>query len=72
MATSRKTKTRTRIDETLRDAIRRSGLTHYAIAKDAGVTPAQLDRFVAGERDLTLTSAAKVAEALGLVLVPRR
>lgn len=60
------------IDETLREAIRRSGLTHYAIGKAAGVAPAQLDRFVAGERDLTLATAAKVADALGLALVPRR
>jgi hypothetical protein len=33
---------------------------------------AQLDRFVSGERSLSLASAAKVAAALGLVLVPRR
>lgn len=69
MGTSRK-KT-AGIDETLREAIRRSGLTHYTLAQRAGVTPAQLDRFVAGERDLTLTTAAKVAGALGLVLVSR-
>jgi hypothetical protein len=31
-----------------------------------------LDRFVSGERSLSLASAAKVAAALGLVLVPRR
>lgn len=49
-----------------------SGLTHYAIGKAAGVAPAQLDRFVAGERGLSLATAAKVAAALGLVLVPRR
>jgi hypothetical protein len=34
--------------------------------------PAQLDRFVAGERGLSLASATKVATALGLVLVPPR
>lgn len=32
----------------------------------------ELDRFVAGERELSLASAANVATALGLVLVPRR
>jgi hypothetical protein len=31
-----------------------------------------LGRFVAGERGLSLASAAKVAMALGLVLAPRR
>jgi len=29
------------------------------------------NRAIAGERDLRLTTAAKVAEALGLTLVPR-
>ena len=42
------------------------------LGKAAGVAPAQLDRFVSGERSLSLASAAKVAAALGLVLVPRR
>ncbi len=70
MKTSRKTPAP--IDETLREAIRESGATHYRLGKDAGVAPAQLDRFVAGERDLTLATAAKVAAALGLVLMPRR
>lgn len=60
------------IDETLREAIRSSGKSHYRLAKDADVTPAQLDRFVAGERDLTLATAAKVAAALGLALRPAR
>ena len=56
----------------LRDAIHGSGLTPYAFGKAAGVATAQLDRFVSGERSLSLASAAKVAAALGLVLVPRR
>lgn len=60
------------IVETLREAIRRSGRTHYALGKAAGVAPAQLDRFVAGERDLKLATAGKVAGALGLELRPAR
>jgi plasmid maintenance system antidote protein VapI len=59
------------IVETLREAIRLSGRTHYELAKAAGITPAQLDRFVAGERDLKLATAAKVADALGLELRPK-
>ena len=55
---------------TFRDAIRRRGFTHYTLGKAAGVAPAQLARFVSGERSLSLASAAKVAAALGLV--PRR
>jgi len=56
------------IDTTLRAAITKSGLTHYALAKAAGVTAGQLDRFMSGERDLRLGTAAAIAAALGLEL----
>jgi hypothetical protein len=52
--------------------IRGSGLTQYSLDKAAGFAPAPLDRFVSGERSLSLASAAKVAAALGLVLVAQR
>ena len=54
--------------ESLRLAIVRSGLTHYRLAKEAGITPPTLDRFVSGERDLRLETASKIAAVLGLVL----
>lgn len=54
--------------DTLRDAIKASENTHYAIAKLCGISPAILDRFVAGERDLRLETAAKIADVLGLRL----
>jgi len=54
--------------DVLKAAIKASGKTHYRIAKDAGITPAMIDRFMAGTRDLRFTSASKVAEALGLEL----
>jgi transcriptional regulator with XRE-family HTH domain len=56
------------IDATLKDAIKASGLTHYALAKVTGVTAGQLDRFMSGERDLRLNSAAAIAAALGMEL----
>jgi transcriptional regulator with XRE-family HTH domain len=56
------------ITDTLRAAIKASGLTHYALAKVTGVTAGQLDRFMSGERDLRLNSAAAIAAALGLEL----
>ena len=59
------------LDVALREAIQASGLTHYAIGQAAGVSPGQIDRFVSGERDLRLGTAARIAEAVGLVLVPR-
>jgi DNA-binding phage protein len=56
----------------LKKAIKQSGKTHYRIAADAGIRPAIIDRFMSGERDMRLTTAAKVATALGLVLSNRR
>lgn len=58
------------ISDTLKAAIRSSGLTHYAVGKLAEVSPAQIDRFMSGERDLRLETAAKLAAALGLELRP--
>ena len=56
------------IDAALKAAIKASGLTHYAIAKLAEVSPSVIDRFMAGERDLRLGTAASIAASLGLEL----
>ncbi len=56
------------IVDQLRRAIQGSGLTHYRIAKDAGIRPDILDRLVSGERDVRLETAAKVARVLKLEL----
>lgn len=62
------------IDEALKAAIRKSGLSHYALGKAAGVAPSVIDRFMIeageGERggDLRLSTAARLAAALGLEL----
>ena len=56
------------IDAALKAAIAKSGLTHYAIAKLADITPAQVDRFMSGERDLRLSTAAAIAASLGMEL----
>jgi len=56
----------------LKRAIRNSGKTHYRIAVDAGIRPAIIDRFMSGERDMRLTTAAKIAVALGLILTNRK
>lgn len=58
------------IDAALRAAVERSGLTTYALSQLAGVTPQQVSRFVKGERDLTLGTASRLAQALGLELRP--
>jgi transcriptional regulator with XRE-family HTH domain len=58
------------LTDTLKAAITKSGLTHYALAKIAGTTPGQIDRFMSGERDLRLGTAAAIAAAIGLELRP--
>ena len=56
----------------LRRAIADSGLTPYAIAKQAEIRPEVVTRFVNGERDLYLETAGKIAAVLGLALRPVR
>ena len=63
------------LDVSLRKAIKASGLTHYALAKAAGVQASQLDRFMMPaedprHRDLRLGTAARIAAVLGLELAP--
>jgi transcriptional regulator with XRE-family HTH domain len=59
------------ISDTLREALLASGLTPYRLAKLAGTTPPVVTRFINGERDLRLATAAKLAEALGLELLAK-
>jgi plasmid maintenance system antidote protein VapI len=60
------------IESALRSAISRSGLTHYKLGQLAGVAPSMIDRFVSGERDLRLSTAARIAEALGMELQAKK
>lgn len=54
--------------EAIKDAVRRSGESHYSIGKRAGVDPTIIDRFMAGERLPRVDTAGKIAAALGLEL----
>lgn len=59
----------------LQQAIKASGLTHYALAKAAGIAPTTIDRFMhpaddPRHRDLTLETASKITAVLGLELRP--
>ena len=56
------------LSEALKQAIRNSDLTEYQIAKAAGVSQIVVSRFVAGERDIRMATADKLAVALGLKL----
>lgn len=56
------------LETVLRKAIADSGMTHYAIAKQAGISPVVLDRFKAG-KTITLATASKITEILVLTLM---
>jgi transcriptional regulator with XRE-family HTH domain len=60
------------IEAQLRDAILNSEISRYRLCKMSGVTNSQLSYFVHGKRSLTLGSAAKVAQALGLELAVKK
>lgn len=65
----------TMIDAALRRAVKADGRTHYAIGQAAGVAPSVIDRFMMPaddprHRDIRLSTAARIAAAVGLILVP--
>lgn len=60
------------IEQSLRDSINQSGLSHYRLWKDTGVDNRSIGRFVDGERTLRLDIAAKLAKRLGLELKPKK
>ena len=55
----------------LRAAVRATGLPLNAVARAAGIPQPVLHRFMAGQRDLTLRTADRLARHLGLELCPR-
>jgi ribosome-binding protein aMBF1 (putative translation factor) len=55
-------------NDTIRKAIRASGLSLYAVAQDSGVNVAPIQRFMAREHGLTVDSAEKVGRVVGLEL----
>jgi transcriptional regulator with XRE-family HTH domain len=52
----------------LRQAITEDGRTAFALGRDAEVDPGMIQRFLNGERGLTLATVDKLALALGLRL----
>jgi plasmid maintenance system antidote protein VapI len=53
----------------LREVIESRGLSSYGLARDSGVSAAVISRFRAKERDITLETADRMAEVLGVRLV---
>ena len=61
------------VSETVRQAIEKSGLTHYRIGKDTGIPSIVLDRFISGKREhLRSDTIDKLCVYFGLELVPKR
>lgn len=58
--------------DTLKEAIRKTGLSGYRVALDAGVPEPVVSRFLRSERGITLDTAGKLADYLGLELRPIR
>ena len=54
----------------LQAAIAATGQSLYAIAQASGVAAPVLQRFINGERGITLETAGKLAAYLGLSLLP--
>jgi plasmid maintenance system antidote protein VapI len=63
-----KKKQSTGLGDQLRAAFVESGLSRFAWAKKAGVSYAMVFHFVAGDRTITLDSASKLADVLGMEL----
>jgi len=53
----------------LRSAIADSGQSPYELAKEAGIDPAAVYRFLTRERSLSLDTAARIHQSLGLKTV---
>ena len=62
----------TYLEEQIKTAIAKSGLSVYRLAKDSGVSQPVLCRFVNDQRGITLATASKLAKALDLELVVKR
>lgn len=56
------------LEEQLRTALLRTGLSHHELARRSGVSQPVLSRFISGERSLSLPIASKLCQMLGLRL----
>lgn len=63
-------KCETKLEVRIREAIASSGLSINRLAKDSGISQPILCRFVNGQRTMTLATASKLIEVLGLELRP--
>jgi transcriptional regulator with XRE-family HTH domain len=59
------------LEQAIKDRMKSLGLTAYAAGKMSGMSPTMIQRFLNGQRGLTLKTADKLAKALDLVLMTR-
>ena len=57
------------LSASLKKAMKHSAKTSYQLAKEAGVSPIMLSRFLSGKRDIRLATADRLAHVLGLKLM---
>lgn len=55
----------------MRKSVKDQGLSTYVLARDSGVNIAVIVRFLNGTRGITLDTASKLCDVLGLTLLPR-
>lgn len=58
------------LGDQLRAAFSESGMSRFELANRSGVPYSGVHRFIGGDRDLTLASASRLADVLGLELRP--
>jgi plasmid maintenance system antidote protein VapI len=56
------------LSDSLRKAIADCGYSNYALSHLTGISQSVLNRFVSGERDITLGTASKIAVVIGAEL----
>ncbi len=59
------------IEQELREAAKASGLTRAELARRAAIPYSAIHGFMAGTRSLTLTTASRLCDVLGLGLRPK-
>lgn len=52
--------------EQLRATFEQSGMSKFELARRSGVSYSGVHRFISGERDITLDTASRLAEVLGV------
>ncbi len=57
-------------NDVIRRAVKASGLSLYRIAKDTELSVGPVQRFMAGDHGLTVSSAEKIGRLVGLELTP--